>query len=124
MPESIPDFLALVGDSADGYPGVPRWGAKSSARVLFRYGHLEAIPKDAAQWDLDVRGAAGLTAVLGDHWDEALLFRDLATLRTDADLFNDVDELRWKGPGPELEAVCEELGARDLKNQLDRLMST
>lgn len=123
LPASIPDFLALVGDSADGYPGIPRWGEKSSARVLFRYGHLEAIPKDAAQWDLDVRGAASLAAKLGDHWDEALLFRDLATLRTDTALFEDVEELRWKGPDPQLASVCEELGATDLKNQVDRLAS-
>lgn len=124
LPTSIPDFLAVVGDAADGFPGVPRWGEKSSARVLSRYEHLEAIPQDVAQWDIDVRGAAGLATSLREHWDEALLFRDLATLRTDADVFEDVEELRWKGPTEEFGAVCEQLGATDLKEQVAALTVT
>jgi len=124
LPTSIPDFLAVVGDAADGFPGVPRWGEKSSARVLSRYEHLEAIPQDVAQWDIDVRGAAGLATSLREHWDDALLFRDLATLRTDADVFEDVEELRWKGPTEEFDSVCEQLGATDLKEQVAALTVT
>ena len=120
-PASITDYLAVVGDAADGYPGVPRWGEKSAARVLGRYEHLEAIPEDAAQWDVDVRGAAGLATSLRDHWQDALLFRDLATLRTDAELFDEVDELKWRGPGDEFAGVCAKLGAADLLDQVEKL---
>ena len=121
LPTSIPDFLALVGDSADGYPGVARWGGKSAAGVLRRYGHLEDIPSNPLYWDCDVRGAKALAASLYDHWDESLLFRDIATLRTDADLFSDVDELRWRGPENEFGPLCEQLGATNLADQVARL---
>ena len=113
-PASIPDYLALVGDSADGFPGLPRWGAKSSAAVLARYGHLEAIPADAADWDVSVRGAAGLAATLVERRDDAFLFRDLATLRTSADVFDSIEELRWAGPGPDFAALCDRLRAPQL----------
>jgi 5'-3' exonuclease len=97
-PASVPDRLALVGDAADGFPGLPGWGARSAEVVLARYGILEAIPREAAAWDVRVRGAEGLAATLVDRWDDALLFRTLATLRTDAPLpQRTVDELRWDG---------------------------
>jgi 5'-3' exonuclease len=97
-PSSIPDWLALVGDSADGYPGIPKWGAKSAAAVLGKYGSLEAIPADAAQWAVNVRGAAALAASLATHRTDAFLFRNLATLQTDAPLTESLDSLRWRGP--------------------------
>jgi 5'-3' exonuclease len=96
-PASIPDYLALVGDAADGFPGLPGWGAKSTAAVLARYGHLEAIPADPREWNVNVTSPAKLAAILQANGDLALLFRKLATLRTDIKLFDDVDELRWKG---------------------------
>ena len=94
-PVSIPDYLALVGDAADGFPGLPGWGAKSTATVLKHYGHIEAIPPSATTWNLEVTGAAKLAAVLQRDYDRAILFKTLATLRTDIDLFEDVNELRW-----------------------------
>lgn len=117
-PESIPDFLALVGDSADGFPGVPRWGEKSASGVLARYDHLESIPRDHSQWEVPIRGAAALAQSLRDHWKDALLFRDLATLRTDHPVFKRVDELRWSGPTDEFQSLCEHLGVPDLRNSL------
>jgi 5'-3' exonuclease len=113
-PASIPDWLALVGDSADGFPGLPGWGAKSAAAVLGEYGHLEDIPEDPADWSGGPRGAQRLSRVLRKGWEDALLFRDLATLRTDAGVFDDVDELRWKGPTDSFAATCEQLGVPDL----------
>jgi 5'-3' exonuclease len=98
MPRSIPDFLALVGDSADGYPGLPGWGARSSAAVLARYGHLESIPADYRTWGVNAAKPAALSTTLARDRDRAFLFRDLATLRTEIPLFDDVEELRWKGP--------------------------
>ena len=108
-PSSIPDYLALAGDSADGYPGLKGWGAKSSSAVLAKFGHLEAIPKDCHEWHVNVASAGALAATLSRDWENALLFRKLATLRTDIALFADVDELRWKGPRPEFEAIAAEL---------------
>jgi 5'-3' exonuclease len=117
-PASIPDYLALVGDAADGYPGLQGWGSKSAAAVLARYGSLEAIPAKASAWDVPggVRGAVGLAAVLAEGREEVLLFRHLARLRLDADIPQaDPDELRWRGADrPAWEALCDELG-------LDRL---
>ncbi|MDH3216984.1 MAG: flap endonuclease [Candidatus Krumholzibacteria bacterium] len=121
LPKSIPDYLALVGDTADGFPGVRGWGAKSAGQVLVRYRHLEAIPRDVTQWDTSVRGAAGLAAALREHWHDALLFRDLATLRTDADVFTDVDELRWRGPTRDFAPLCERLGAPELADKATRI---
>ena len=108
-PVSIPDYLALTGDSADGFPGLKGWGAKSSATVLARYGHIEAIPLDPADWDIAVRGAARLANALVEGYDEAMLFRDLATLRTSEPVFESAEELRWAGPSPEFEAVARDL---------------
>ena len=110
-PASIPDWLALVGDSADGYPGLPGWGARSAATVLARYQHLEHIPKLAMEWDVSVRGAMRLATTLAEQRDRALLFRELATLRADAPIGVDVDALRWLGPRAEFTAWAERLGA-------------
>jgi 5'-3' exonuclease len=109
-PASIPDWLALVGDSADGYPGLPGWGNKSAASVLARYPHLEHIPKLATEWDVSVRGALRLATTLTEQRDRALLFRELATLRADAPIGADVDALRWRGPRPDFAAWSERLG--------------
>ena len=97
-PASIPDYLALVGDAADGYPGLTGWGAKSSAAVLARYRHLEEIPEDYRTWSVNAANAGALSATLARDRDRAFLFRDLATLRTAIPVFTDVDELRWTGP--------------------------
>jgi len=108
LPASIPDYLALVGDSADGYPGLAGWGAKSSAAVLAKFLHLESIPKDCREWRVNAANAGALADTLCREWDRALLFRTLATLRTDIPLFEDVEQLRWTGPT----AAFDELAAR------------
>jgi 5'-3' exonuclease len=119
-PASIPDWLALVGDSADGYPGIPRWGAKSAGAVLGVYEKLEAIPSDVAAWRVPVRGAAALAASLAAHRTEALLFRQLATLRTDVPLAESLEDLRWRGPD---EAALRALAAQWADDSLvDRAM--
>ena len=110
-PASIPDYLALVGDTADGYPGLKGWGAKSTAAVLARFGHLEAIPADPRDWQVSVGNSAGLARVLVDEREHALLFRDLATLRTDIPLFESVEQLRWNGAAPEFAALAARLDA-------------
>src|SRR5213595_1644412 len=97
-PASIPDWLALVGDSSDGYPGLPGWGAKSTAAVLARYGHLEDVPELALRWDITVRGGTALATTLAEQRELALLFRHLATLRVDPSLLDGVASLRWQGP--------------------------
>ena len=110
-PASIPDWLALVGDSADGYPGVPRWGERSATALLARYPHIEDIPDDAAHWQVTVRGAAGLAQNLRQHRDDALLYRRLATLRVDVPLVEHPEALRWNGVQQhDLTALCAELG--------------
>jgi 5'-3' exonuclease len=111
-PASIPDYLALVGDSADGFPGLPGWGARSAAAVLGRFEHLEGIPANTGEWHVDVRSAATLNSTLRAQWADALLFRRLATLDTDAPLpQRDPEELRWRGARrAEFTALCEELG--------------
>ena len=109
-PASIPDWLALVGDSADGYPGVPRWGSKSAAAILAAYGHLEAIPEREAHWRVPVRGAAALAATLREHRDEVYLYRRLATLRVDVPLTEQIDDLRWRGARrDQLTMICREI---------------
>ena len=110
-PESIPDWLALVGDSADGYPGLPGWGKQSAATVLRRYRHIEDIPQYGHRWEVDVRGANRLAGTLADQRDLALLFRDLATLRADAGVLDDVEDLRWKGPAPGFDDLAEVIDA-------------
>ena len=117
-PHSIPDYLALVGDTADGVPGLPGWGAKSSSVVLFEYDHLESIPDDVGEWNVVVRGAAKLAATLAERRDEAMLYRTLTTLRRDVPLVEDLDDLRWRGVVmEEFEPLCRELGFDSL---LDR----
>lgn len=108
-PESIPDYLALVGDSADGYPGLPGWGAKSSSAVLAKFLHLEAIPADCRDWRVNATNASALAATLCEQREQAMLFRTLATLRSDIELFDDVEELRWSGPKPEFDALSARL---------------
>ncbi len=119
-PRSIPDYLALVGDSADGFPGLPGWGAKSTATVLARYEHLAAIPDDVTAWEVDVRGAAKLAATLAEAREAAELFLDLATLRTNADV-GAVDDWEWRGATPELDAWAKRLGAENLVVRAERL---
>ena len=121
-PASIPDFLALVGDAADGYPGVPGWGRVSAAAALARYGHLEQIPERVAHWDVSVRGAAALATSLREHRDLAYLFRELATLVADVPLVSEtLDDLRWKGAHrAEFTALAERLAAPDLIARVPR----
>ena len=119
-PESIPDWLALVGDSADGFPGLSGWGAKSTATVLGRYRHLEGIPGDAAAWEVSVRGAPKLAATLSDEQDLAMLFRDLATLRTDAPV-GAVDAWRWPGPTDAFAEWADRLRVGGLADRARRL---
>ena len=110
-PASIPDYLALVGDTADGYPGLPGWGAKSTAAVLAKFKHLESIPRDPSQWRVNILNTGSLAQTLANEWERALLFRDLATLRTDIALFDNVDELCWTGPKPEFTQLAKQLDA-------------
>lgn len=110
LPESIPDYLALVGDSADGFPGLAGWGAKSAGTVLARYLHIEEIPPAAGQWEVTVRSGAKLAVTLQDNLDDALLFRTLATLQPDAPVSATVDHMAWQGPGADAAAVAEDLG--------------
>ena len=113
-PQSIPDYLAVVGDSADGFPGIAGWGAKAAALVFSRYPHLEDIPKDGRDWDPSIRRATRLAESLFAAWDDALLFRTLATLRLDVPVFESIDDLLWKGPRPEFEKMCKRLSAPEL----------
>lgn len=117
-PRAIPDLLALVGDPQDGIPGVPKWGAKSAAAVLARYGELAKIPADPAEWDCAVRGAASLAASLNDHREAAALYRTLATLRTDVPIAEDVDGLRWRGPTAAFGDLCASIGAERLVSRV------
>ncbi|HMC78173.1 MAG TPA: 5'-3' exonuclease H3TH domain-containing protein [Vicinamibacterales bacterium] len=110
-PASIPDYLALVGDTADGYPGLAGWGAKSSAAVLAKYGHLESIPADWRTWSVNAASPAALARTLERDRDHAFLFRDLATLREDIPLFDSVDDLRWRGPSPAFAAFAARFDA-------------
>jgi 5'-3' exonuclease len=110
-PESIPDYLALVGDAADGYPGLPGWGAKSSAAVLAKYRRLEAIPEDWRTWSVNAASPGALASTLARERHLALLFRDLATLRTDIPLFDTVEQLRWQGPTPAFPAFAQRFDA-------------
>jgi 5'-3' exonuclease len=110
-PTSIPDYLALVGDAADGYPGLPGWGAKSSAAVLAKFIHLESIPRDCRGWHVNAANASALAATLCRERKHAILFRTLATLRTDIPLFDDVDQLRWNGPAPAFDSLAARLDA-------------
>jgi len=108
-PTSIPDYLALVGDAADGYPGLRGWGPKSTAAVLARYEHLESIPEDWRTWGVNATNPSALALTLAAERERALLFRDLATLRSDLPLFASVDELRWTGPTPRFASLAARL---------------
>jgi 5'-3' exonuclease len=110
-PSSLPDYLALVGDSADGYPGLPGWGAKSAAAVLACYGTIERIPDAPQEWMVSVRGGPTLAATLAARRDDALLFKDLATLRVDRSLLDSVERLRWTGPTDDFPGVCDRIDA-------------
>jgi 5'-3' exonuclease len=113
-PQSIPDYLALVGDSADGFPGVPGWGPKAAASTLSQYPHLEDIPKDWRVWHPSIRRSRPLAESLFGLWTDALLFRTLATLRLDVPVFDTVEELRWEGPRPDFNDLCRRLNAPNL----------
>jgi 5'-3' exonuclease len=120
-PASIPDYLALVGDSADGFPGLAGWGAKSAATVLARWAHIEDIPVDQGDWDVSVRGAAKLAATLQECRDDARLFKELATLRIDRSLLARVEDLRWRGPTSDFARVCAEIDAPGLGRRAEVL---
>lgn len=121
-PESIADYLGLVGDTADGFPGLPGWGAKSAAAILAHYGHLEDIPRHPVDWDVTIRGASKLGATLREQFDDALLFRLIATIQTEGvPTVEGVDELRWTGPKPELAEVAKRLDAENLVERAERL---
>ncbi len=117
MPQSIPDYLAVLGDSADGYPGLSGWGEKAAAMTLSRYSKLENIPKDWRDWHPSIGNARKLSTSLSNSWDDALLFRTLATLRLDAPVFNTVDDLRWKGPNANFEELCRTMGSPELSSR-------
>jgi 5'-3' exonuclease len=119
-PSSIPDYLGLVGDSSDGFPGLQGWGPKSAATLLARYGTIEDIPDTSREWDVALRGADGLAATLRANRDLALLFKDIATLRCDVPLFTSVDELRWTGPTAAFGQVASDLGAPELGERATR----
>ena len=120
-PASIPDYLALVGDSADGFPGVPGWGEKAASTLLAQYEHLERIPANPTDWRVPIRGAARLSGALETNRDLAMLFRTLATLREDVDVFADVDEMRWRGPRPAFEDRAHRLGVPGLWERARRV---
>lgn len=117
-PASIPDWLALVGDSADGIPGVPSWGAKSSAAMLTKYAHLEDFPPELDQWDVKLRGAKRLYDNFTAHREAAYLYRRLTRLRSDVPLVETLDDLRWKGPSPDFTSFCKTLGVDDLPGRV------
>ena len=120
-PASIPDYLGLVGDSADGIPGIPRWGAKGAAQVLDHYGHIEDIPADAADWAINVRGAKSLAASLAANMENALLYRHLATLCLDVPISEDLPDLEWQGAPQRLyQDLCDELGFGRLREGVGR----
>jgi 5'-3' exonuclease len=122
-PQSIPDYLAVVGDSADGYPGIAGWGTKAAAMVLSQYPHLEDIPKDWKQWHPSIKRARTLAESIFSAWDDALLFRTLATLRVDAPVFDTVEDLLWKGPRPNFEETCRRIQAPGLAQRVAKLRS-
>ena len=120
-PQSIPDYLAVVGDSADGFPGVPGWGIKAAALTLSQYPHLEDIPKDWRAWHPTIKKARALSPSLFNAWNDALLFRTLATLRLDVPVFDTVEDLRWTGPRPNFEEHCQRMKSPDLLRRVTTL---
>jgi 5'-3' exonuclease len=123
-PESIPDYLAVVGDSADGYPGITGWGEKAAASVLSRYQHFEHIPKNWQEWDPSIRRARPLAESLFGAWDDAVLFRKLATLRLDVPVFDDIDQLRWKGPLTDFGEFANHIKAQELLRRANTAMKS
>ena len=123
-PESIADYLALMGDTADGFPGLPGWGAKSASTVLARYGRIEDIPLDAGDWDITVRGAAKLADTLREQLDLALLFRRIATIALDAPTISNVDELRWTGPTDALDEALGRIDATRMRARIEKLAAS
>src|SRR5215469_610815 len=123
MPESIPDYLAVVGDSADGFPGVRGWGSKAAALTLSHYPHLEDIPKDWEEWHPSIRKARLLSQSLLNSWNDALLFRTLATLRLDVPVFDTVEDLRWKGPRLDFEEHCHRMKSPNLVRRAESARS-
>jgi 5'-3' exonuclease len=120
-PGSIPDLLAVVGDNADGFPGIAGWGMKAAAQVFSQYPHLEDVPKDWEKWHPSIRRARSLSGSLFEGWSDALLFRTLATLRTDVPVFNSLEQLRWKGPGPDFAEVSRRLKAQELLRRAQKI---
>jgi len=123
-PLSIPDYLAVVGDSADGFPGVPGWGQKAAALTLSQYPHLEDIPKEWRDWHPSIKRARALSESLVNDWNDALLFRTLATLRLDVPVFDTVDDLCWRGPRNNFEEQCQRMKASDLLRRVTSASST
>ena len=123
-PQSIPDYLAVVGDSADGFPGLSGWGQKAAALTLSQYHHLEDIPKDWRKWHPSIRKARLLSESLFNAWNDAQLFRTLATLRLDVQVFDTVEDLRWKGPRPNFEEHCQRMKIPDLPRRVEAARST
>jgi 5'-3' exonuclease len=122
-PQSIPDYLAVVGDSADGFPGISGWGPKAAALVFSQYSHLEDVPKDWRNWHPSIRRANRLAESLFGAWDDAILFRTLATLRLDVPVFDEIDDLLWRGPRPEFEQLCQRLRAPDLFRRASKALA-
>lgn len=123
-PQSIPDYLAVVGDSADGFPGVPGWGVKAAASTLSHYPHLEDIPRDWQAWHPSIRNPRRLSTSLFNAWNDALLFRTLATLRTDVPVFDTIEDLRWQGPRPNFAEHCHRMKSPELLTRVTRQKST
>ncbi len=121
LPESIPDYLALVGDTADGFPGLPGWGARSTAAVLSHYVHLENIPDAVGQWEVSVRGSAKLAATLAENRELAMLFREVATIADDAPTFGRLNELAWVGPAAEFPELMGKMGGEHLIERAEKL---
>ncbi len=122
-PESIPDYLGVVGDTADGFPGLAGWGAKSAAKILSKFGHIDQVPFDVTEWNLDVRGGAKLALTLSEYYEEALLFRRIATVDLDAPVSASVDEMLWTGPQPGFDERCAAVGAERIAQRAHRLFA-
>jgi 5'-3' exonuclease len=116
-PQSIPDYLAVVGDTADGYPGLPGWGEKTAALIFSQYVHLEGIPRDWREWQSSIRRCQALSESLFSGWNDALLFRTLATLRLDVPVFDTIEDLRWKGPQPTFTELCRRMQSPSLQRR-------
>jgi len=123
-PESIPDYLGLMGDTADGFPGLSGWGAKSSSTILAVYNHIENIPDDPNEWEVSVRGANKLAKTLEENRDLALLFREIATIAYDAPTFGSLDELQWEGPGSDFAKIAEKIDATKLVERAEQIAET